>query len=118
MAQVVVTKHGRVSVVTLTRPEAGNRITQTMAEELTVALAAARGDEATAGCVVTGHGNVFCLGGDYLSAGRSAARRLRFGQSHVDLINAAERLGKPLIAAVNGDAHAGGFALVAACDMA
>jgi enoyl-CoA hydratase/carnithine racemase len=118
MTQLVVTKHGRVSVCTLTRPDAGNRITQTMAEELTLALTAARRDTSTAGCVLTGHGNVFCLGGDYLSAGATAAGRLQFGQSHIDLVDAAARLGKPLIAAVNGDAHAGGFSLVAACDMA
>jgi enoyl-CoA hydratase/carnithine racemase len=118
MAQLVVTQHGRVSVLTLTRPDAGNRITQIMADELTAALTTARHDKATAGCVLTGHGNVFCLGGDYLSAGPSAAARLQFGQSHIDLVDAAALLGKPLIAAVNGDAHAGGFSLVAACDMA
>lgn len=118
MAELVVTRHRRVSVLTLTRPDAGNRITQTMAQELTAALTSAQHDKATAGCVVTGHGNVFCLGGDYLSAGSSEAGRLQFGRSHIDLFNAAAALGKPLIAAVNGDAHAGGFALVAACDMA
>jgi enoyl-CoA hydratase/carnithine racemase len=118
MTQLVVTRQGRVSVCTLTRPDAGNRITQTMAEELTVALTAARHDTSTVGCVLTGHGNVFCLGGDYLSAGPTAEGRLQFGQSHIDLIDAAARLGKPLVAAVNGDAHAGGFGLVAACDMA
>lgn len=105
-------------MLTLTRPDAGNRITQIMAEELAVALTAARRDKATAGCVLTGHGNVFCLGGDYLSAGPSAAARLQFGQSHIDVVDAMARLGKPLIAAVNGDAHAGGFSLAAACDMA
>jgi enoyl-CoA hydratase/carnithine racemase len=118
MAQLVVTQYRRVSVFTLTRPDAGNRITQAMAQELTVALTSAKRDKATAGCVVTGHGNVFCLGGDYLSAGSSEAARLQFAQSHIDLFNAAASLGKPLIAAVNGDAHAGGFALVAACDLA
>jgi enoyl-CoA hydratase/carnithine racemase len=36
----------------------------------------------------------------------------------IDMDQAMARLGKPLVAAVNGDAHAGGFALVAGCDLA
>lgn len=118
MPQVETTRHGQVAVLTMKRPGAGNRITQAMAEELTAALDAARRDAAVAGCVLTGHGDVFCLGGDYGGAGPTAAGRMEFGRAHVDLFDGMARLGKPLVAAVNGDAHAGGFALVAACDLA
>ena len=118
MSQVKVTHHGRVTVLTMTRPDASNRITQRMAEELTAALDAARRDTSVAGCVLTGHGDVFCLGGDYQGAGPGTAGRMEFGQAHIDLVNEMARLGKPLVAAVNGNAHAGGFSLVVACDMA
>jgi enoyl-CoA hydratase/carnithine racemase len=118
MAQLEVTQHGRVTVLTMTRPQASNRITQTMAEELIAALDAARRNSFVAGCVLTGHGDVFCLGGDFEGAGRSTAGRMEFGRAHIDLLNEMTRLGKPLVAAVNGDAHAGGFGLVVACDMA
>ena len=118
MAQLEVTRHGRVAVLTMTRPDAGNRITQPMAEAMTAALDVARRDPAVAGCVLTGHGDVFCLGGDYQGAGPSTAGRMEFGRAHIDLINAMARLGKPLVAAVNGNAHAGGFSLVVACDIA
>jgi enoyl-CoA hydratase/carnithine racemase len=118
MAELEVTQQGRVKVLTLTRPDAGNRITQSMAESLTAALAAARRDRRVAGCVLTGHGNVFCLGGDYQAAGPTTAGRMEFGRAHIDLFNEAARLGKPLVAGVNGDAHAGGCALVVACDLA
>ena len=39
-------------------------------------------------------------------------------RAFTDLAQAMARLGKPLIAAINGNAHAGGFSLVVACDMA
>ena len=118
MPQVEATRYGRVAVLTMKRPDAGNRITQQMAEELTLGLDGARRDATVAGCVLTGYGDVFCLGGDYQGAGPTAAGRMEFGRAHVDLFSGMARLGKPLVAAVNGNAHAGGFALVAACDLA
>jgi enoyl-CoA hydratase/carnithine racemase len=117
MRQIEVEMCGRVAILTLNRPDAGNRITQGMAEELTAALSAARSDNAISGCVLTGSGSVFCLGGDYRGAGPTTARRMEFGRAHIDLFGAIAGLGKPLVAAVNGHAHAGGFALVLACDM-
>jgi enoyl-CoA hydratase/carnithine racemase len=118
MSQLELTRTGRVAVLTMTRPDAGNRVTQHMAEEMTAALDAARRDTSVAGCVLTGHGDVFCLGGDYWGAGPTTAGRMEFGRAHIDLVNAMSRLGKPLVAAVNGNAHAGGFSLVVACDLA
>ena len=118
MADIVVDRSGRVAVLTLSRPEAGNRITQHMAVELVAALDGVRRNADIAGCVLTGAGDVFCLGGDYQGAGPTTAGRMEFGRAHIDLIDAMARLGKPLVAAVNGDAHAGGFALTVACDMA
>jgi len=116
--QIQLAHRGRVAVVTLHRPAEGNRITQAMAEQIIQALTDARKDRAVAGVVLTGEGDTFCLGGDYAGAGPTTAGRMEFGRAHIDLIDAMARLGKPLIAAVNGNAHAGGFALVAACDMA
>lgn len=118
MSDIQVARHGRVAVLTLAPPQAGNRITQALAETLTGALDTARRDRSVAGCVLTGQGDVFCLGGDYVGAGAGIAGRLEFGRAHIDLIEAMARLGKPLVAAVNGNAHAGGFALMTACDMA
>jgi enoyl-CoA hydratase/carnithine racemase len=116
--QIEVERHGRVVVLTMKHPDAGNRITQSMAEALSVALEEARRDRDVASCVLTGHGEVFCLGGDYWGAGPGTASRMEFGRAHIDLLDRMARLGKPLIAAVNGNAHAGGFALAVACDMA
>jgi enoyl-CoA hydratase/carnithine racemase len=116
--QLVVTRAGSVVVLTLTRPDSHNRITQQMAEELVQALENARHDRSVSGCVLTGHGEVFCSGGDYRGAGAATAGRMEFGRAHINVFNAMARLGKPLVAAVNGNAHAGGFSLVVACDLA
>jgi enoyl-CoA hydratase/carnithine racemase len=113
-----VSRHGRVAVLTLARPEQGNRLTAALAGAVTAELAAARADAGVGACVLTGAGGVFCLGGDYEGAGRTAAGRDEYARALIDMDRAMARLGKPLVAAVSGDAHAGGFAVVAACDLA
>lgn len=118
MSQLDVTRQGRVAVLTLKRPDSGNRVSQQMAEEITEALEHARVSAEIGACVITGHGDVFCVGGDYQGAGPTTAGRMEFARAFIDMNHAMSRLGKPLIAAVNGNAHAGGFSIVAACDIA
>lgn len=118
MSQLEVTHRDRVAILTLDRPENGNRVSQRMAEEATAALEAARRDPAVGACVIAGRGDVFCLGGDYWGAGPTTAGRMEFARAFSDMNHAMARLGKPLVAAVNGDAHAGGFSIVVACDLA
>ena len=67
-----------------------------------------------------GHGrrDSFCLGGKYQGAGPTEEGRNAYAQALLDLDDAMAPLGKPLVAAVNGDAHAGGFGFVVACDLA
>lgn len=89
-----------------------------MAEEIVAALESARQSPDIGACVLTGHGDVFCLGGDYRSAGPTNAGRLAFARAFIDMAQAMARLGKPLVAAINGNAHAGGFSVVVACDLA
>src|SRR6185369_4037690 len=118
MSTLDVEQRGRVAIVRMRRPEQGNRVSQQMAEEMVAALENARRSAEVGACVLTGHGDVFCLGGDYWGAGPTDAGRHAFARAFVDMAQAMARLGKPLIAAVNGNAHAGGFSLVIACDMA
>jgi enoyl-CoA hydratase/carnithine racemase len=118
MAELHIERRGRVAVLTLHRPEHGNRLTALLAREVVTALAAARDDPDIGACVLTGAGDVFCLGGDWRGAGSTVAGREEYAQALVDMDSAMTGLGKPLIAAVNGDAHAGGFATAIACDLA
>jgi len=116
--QIAVERRGGIQIVAMKRPDHGNRITQKMAEEMIAAFDHARQSPDIRACVLTGHADVFCLGGDYWSAGASSVGRHAFARAFMDLAQAMARLGKPIIAAVNGNAHAGGFSFVVACDMA
>jgi enoyl-CoA hydratase/carnithine racemase len=118
MPSLVVKHERRIAVLTLNRPEHGNRLTTALAGELAAALRAARDDAAIGACVLTGAGDVFCLGGDYRGAGPTDEGRNAYADALLDMDDAMARLGKPLVAAVNGNAHAGGFGLVVACDLA
>jgi enoyl-CoA hydratase/carnithine racemase len=118
MPSLMVTRRGRVAVLTLSRPDHGNRLTTALASELDAALRVARNDTSIGACVLTGAGDVFCLGGDYRGAGPTHEGRNAYAQALLDVDDAMAQLGKPLVAAVNGDAHAGGFGLMIACDLA
>lgn len=118
MADLLVNRRGPVAVLTLNRPEHGNRLTTSLANDVAAALDAVRHDKSVRAGVLTGEGEVFCIGGDYAGAGPTAAGRKDYADALLRMDRAMAGLGKPLIAAVNGDAHAGGFAMVIACDMA
>ena len=118
MAELLVTRREQLVVLTLNRPDAGNRLTTALATEVAEALEAARADDAVRACVLTAAGEVFCLGGDYQGAGPTTAGRRAYAEALLRMDRAMAGLGKPLVAAVNGAAHAGGFSVAVACDLA
>jgi enoyl-CoA hydratase/carnithine racemase len=118
MPSLLVQRQGRIAILTLNRPEHGNRLTTALAGEVAAALRAARDDAEIGACVLTGAGDVFCLGGDYRGAGPTDEGRAAYADALLAMDDAMARLGKPLVAAVNGNAHAGGFGVMVACDLA
>jgi enoyl-CoA hydratase/carnithine racemase len=132
MSDVVAERHGAVLVCRLNRPTALNGLTGALLGEYLGLLADARADDAVRVVVTTGEGEAFSAGADVSDLGSETARQGLNALLHerlglTDTLSAADkafdRLGigretlaiknydKPLIAAVNGAAAGGGFAL-------
>ncbi|SFJ58612.1 enoyl-CoA hydratase/isomerase family protein [Aerobium aerolatum] len=109
---------GRVRILTLNRTEIGNRVSKALALDLIAALDDAEQDTAIGAIVLTGNGEVFCIGGDHSGAGRTPEAIQDFAEAFGNLNRRVQTLGKPVFAAINGDAMAGGFSMLSCCDIA
>lgn len=106
-----------VALVTLQRPEKRNALSIDLREELADALNGL-GHDSDVGCIVlTGAGTAFCAGMDLTQFGGDAEHKQRLVESSTGVFEAVARCERPLIAAVNGPALAGGFALAMLCDV-
>jgi 3-hydroxypropionyl-coenzyme A dehydratase len=106
-----------VAVLTLNRPEKRNALSIELRELLTEALAGLAGDEDVRCAVLTGAGTVFCSGMDRNEFGGDREHKERLVEVSVAAFAAVGEFPKPLIAALNGPALAGGFALALLCDI-
>jgi enoyl-CoA hydratase len=112
----------RAAWITLNRPDDLNCINDVLANELCAAVAEAERDEDVRVVVLTGAGRAFCAGADLkhvrgvLESGDPETIR-RFMAWARDAFARVAACEKPLIAAVNGIAAAGGCELILACDL-
>ena len=109
-----------VARITINRPEKRNALNVAVMAELRSAFAKAREDDAIRVVVLTGEGDkAFSAGGDLggFTADQSKVEQHRLRGTLVDLFEDMNRLGKPIVARVNGHALAGGFGLMCACDL-
>jgi len=106
---------GRVAVITLNRPEARNAVSGELAQALEEAVDRFENDDELWVGILAGNGPVFCAGAD-LKAVASGNANLGTKRGGFGGFVTLERK-KPIIAAVEGPAVAGGCELVLACDM-
>jgi len=126
MPEPLVIRHddGPVSILTLNRPDKRNAISRALMHELEHHLDRVRMDPKIRSVVLTGAGPVFCAGMDLAEAAkeRENAEAEQHAvvtlQEYADLIQRLHTLPKATVAAMGGDALAGGAGLMAACDFA
>ncbi|MEL7128435.1 MAG: crotonase/enoyl-CoA hydratase family protein [Pseudomonadota bacterium] len=106
--------HGRVLIITLNRPEARNAINQAMAEAIAAAVDRLDSDPALSVGILAGGPQAFSSGMD-LKAFLKGETPMIKDRGLAGITEAPPK--KPLIAAVDGFALAGGCELALACDM-
>jgi enoyl-CoA hydratase/carnithine racemase len=110
-------RDGEVALVTLERPEKRNALSIELRVELAEAFSRL-GDDAGIGCVVlTGAGTAFCSGMDVTQFGGDRDHKRRLVETSTLAFEAVGGCTRPVVAAVNGPAIAGGFALALLCDL-
>ena len=112
-------RRGHVLIVTMNRPEARNALSGPMMALMRSAWDLTDSDPEIRVCVLTGAGGAFCAGAD-LKAMTGNHPGSRLGELDVSVIEPllkGRRLTKPLIAAVEGPAIAGGTEILQACDI-
>lgn len=109
-------KQGNVALITINRPDARNAVNGDVAEGIEAAIDKAEADDEVWIGILTHVGPVFCAGADLKAISSGDAARLATKTGGFGGITAKKRT-KPIIAALNGPAYAGGCEIVLACDL-
>lgn len=107
---------GQTAIITIDRPDARNAINPQVAAAIESSLDAAESDDSVRSTIVSGSGPVFCAGADLKAIQAGDGPRLFTARGGFAGVTRRARA-KPLIAAVDGPALAGGLEIVLSCDI-
>src|SRR4051794_20683477 len=111
-------QNGAVAWLTLDRPDAMNSLDRETVDQCADRLLAWRHDPEVRVVAITGRGRAFCAGADLKEAGQAVGPGKKdLLDRIVDLFDVLREYPKPVIAAVNGLALAGGLEIVLTCDI-
>jgi enoyl-CoA hydratase len=113
----LVEQRQHVLIVTMNRPAARNALTGPMLALMQQAWDQVDADPSIRACVLTGAGGAFCAGADLKSMTRNHPGDGAADLTFIEPLLKGRRLTKPLIAAVEGPAIAGGTEILQACDI-
>jgi enoyl-CoA hydratase len=115
----LVEKRGHVLIVTMNRPEARNALSGPMLAGMTAAWNQVDEDPDIRAAILTGAGGAFCAGADLkaMTSTHPSESAKSMDLSVIESLLKGRRLLKPLIAAVEGPAIAGGTEILQATDI-
>jgi enoyl-CoA hydratase len=109
-------RRGRIEILRMNRPEARNAMSPELSQAIEDALDETEADKAVGAVILAGSGPVFCAGADLKVVASGKGQDIETKKGGFGGV-VRRPLVKPLVAAVQGPALAGGFELVLACDL-